>query len=264
MDTTPNTFKKILFTALLLCSMLPATTTYAVDPPESYTLLEPLPCITGTETGCTNGTIKVVQIDQYVTYAFNLFIALAAVAAVFMISWGGFLYMTSDAVGVKGEGLKKAQNAVYGLLLVLCAYLILKTINPQLVAIPPNLVPKLQIDAGKLQYNTFFFNSLAADMDRYANQSDTFNSNFTAARQTANDAEKKKKELLDQLDYLEYDLQLPDTDPEIQKIKAQISAVDNTLVTAKGRGVVEASKASMAGSGLVLTQNKISGLNDRN
>jgi hypothetical protein len=137
------------------------------DLPSQYTLLEPLPCIPGNGVVCEAGTQKTtVNFKEYIQYAFNLVIALAAVAAVFMIVWGGFQYMTSDAWSQKSEGIKKARTAVYGLLLVLCSYLILRTIDPRLVEIPDTLVPKLEL---KYDKNTVskFFNDVAEEADQY-------------------------------------------------------------------------------------------------
>jgi hypothetical protein len=78
---------------------------------------------------------------------YNLLVALGAVAAVVMITWGGFEYMTSDAVQGKSDGLKKVQNAIYGLLLILSSYLILRTIDPRFVVIPSSLVDPLGLSA---------------------------------------------------------------------------------------------------------------------
>ena len=105
-----------------------------------YTLLEPLPDLTSGG----GGTKDNVQFSEYVDYAFKLFIALAAFASVFMIVWGGLQYMSTDAWEGKSAGISKLKNAVLGLLLVLCSYLILQTIDPRLVSIPSTLVPPLQ------------------------------------------------------------------------------------------------------------------------
>ena len=65
-------------------------------------------------------------------------LALAVVLAVFMITVGGFEYMLSGAANTKSDALKKIQDAVWGLLLALVAYLLLYTIDPNLVS-PSNL-----------------------------------------------------------------------------------------------------------------------------
>jgi hypothetical protein len=113
---------------------------HAINAPDIYTPLAPLPNLENMQ------PMKEVSFKTYVTYVFNLLIALGAVAAVFEITWGGFEYMTTDAVSGKTDGLKRIQNAIYGLLLILCSYLILKTIDPRFVSIPSSLVTPLQMN----------------------------------------------------------------------------------------------------------------------
>ncbi len=108
---------------------------------DSYTPLAPLPDVTSSNLQLATN----VNFDSYIKYAFNLLIAMGAVAAVFMITFGGFQYMTADAVNSKSEGLDKIKNAIYGLLLILSSYLILRTIDPRFVNIPSTLVAPLNI-----------------------------------------------------------------------------------------------------------------------
>lgn len=136
--------------AVLMLAATITTTTQVFAAADPYKLLAPLPCnsslTTGTSVTCSGGQATSLDIKDYVQYTFNLLIALAAVAAVFMIVWGGLEYMTTDAIQGKKSGLDKLRNAVYGLLLVLCSYLILKTIDPRFVQIPNGLVPKLVLN----------------------------------------------------------------------------------------------------------------------
>lgn len=117
---------------------------------ESYTPLAPLPCIAGNGITCSGGNGAVqntVNFETYVQNMINLLIALSAVAAVVMIVWGGIEYMTTSSISGKGAGLDKVRHAIYGLLLVLCSFLILQTIDPRLTAIPTTLVPKITLSA---------------------------------------------------------------------------------------------------------------------
>ncbi len=107
-----------------------------------YTPLEPLPNFTSSGINGLNN--NPVQFSGYVSDAFKVAIAFAAFASVFMIVWGGLQYMSTDAWEGKSAGISKLKNAVFGLLLVLCSYLILETIDPRLVAIPATLVPPLK------------------------------------------------------------------------------------------------------------------------
>ena len=76
-------------------------------------------------------------------------LALAVVLAVIMITVGGFEYMLSGAVDTKTNAIKRIQDAVLGLLLALCSYLILYTIDPNLVS-PNNLtIPPITYTAAQ-------------------------------------------------------------------------------------------------------------------
>lgn len=77
----------------------------------------------------------VSSLTEYLSIIFPLAIGLAATLAVLMIAIGGIQYMFSNVPGVKGEGLNRIREAIWGLLLALAAYLILYTINPDLVAL---------------------------------------------------------------------------------------------------------------------------------
>ena len=149
-------FKKIfncvfVLTITLVVIMLGGTTarmahadTGSTDVTQAqYTLLTPLPelggnCPTGSDCTANNGTIKSIDLSQFISYAYKFMLALAVVLAVFMITVGGFEYMLSGAANTKSDALKKIQDAVWGLLLALVAYLLLYTIDPNLVS-PSNL-----------------------------------------------------------------------------------------------------------------------------
>lgn len=92
---------------------------------QPYTLLVPsLPGI---------GKGGVVTFPEWLPGAFNLTIGIAAGLAFIMITFGGILYATSDAVGTKNEGRGYITNAIIGLLFVIGAWVILNTINPEIL-----------------------------------------------------------------------------------------------------------------------------------
>ncbi|MCX6701865.1 MAG: hypothetical protein NTX96_01560 [Candidatus Zambryskibacteria bacterium] len=105
------------------------STTYAqgtpTQPNNDYTVLAPLPGIG--ENGATT------NLGTYLPAAFNIAIAVAAVLAFLVITYGGVLYATSDALSGKAQGREYIENAIYGLLLVIGAWVILYTINPQIL-----------------------------------------------------------------------------------------------------------------------------------
>lgn len=143
-------------------------TSAAAQTSPSYVLLTPLPCVgVSNGTTCTGGAngssqIKQIGIQDYLLYVFRLAIALTVFLAVVMTIWGGFKYMTTEAVLGKGEARKTIENAVLGLLLALASYLILYTINPNLVNLSKVAVPKLNVAVDQqLQNNIGNLNSSA-------------------------------------------------------------------------------------------------------
>jgi len=71
--------------------------------------------------------------STYLNTIMGIMIAIAAIAAVVMIVAGGLQYMTTDAVNSKADGKKKITSAIGGLILALSSWLILNTINPNIL-----------------------------------------------------------------------------------------------------------------------------------
>jgi len=137
--------KKIGIFIILATFFLPTIVALAADD-LSYTVLAPLPCIDGSGTPGTEGyksdctqTSNETTLEKYLPGVFKLAIGLSAVFAVLMIVIGGFQYISSDAIMKKSEGKERIKNAVFGLVLVISAWLILNTINPNLLEINLNI-----------------------------------------------------------------------------------------------------------------------------
>ncbi len=100
----------------------------------TYTLLEKLPGIGGDE-----GVVR--DFGTYLSQIFTLSLQLATVLAVVMVSFGGFKYLTTESFTGKSDAKTTITNAVIGLVILLTSYLLLNTINPDLVnqtfKIPP-------------------------------------------------------------------------------------------------------------------------------
>jgi hypothetical protein len=126
---------KIGILTVLAMIILPAVQTLAADN-NDYTVLAPLP---GTlKTGVSlNGSYTDLQ--TYLPGLFNLLIGLAAVAAVLNIVIGGFQYMSTDAINSKSAGKERIKNAIFALVLIIGAWLILYTINPNLLNLNLNI-----------------------------------------------------------------------------------------------------------------------------
>ncbi|MCX6819919.1 MAG: hypothetical protein NT019_01360 [Candidatus Adlerbacteria bacterium] len=96
----------------------------ASSPNLTYVPLEPLP---GQN---TNGQTNFCQLINLI---FKLLIYLGGMVAVLFLVLGGITYMISEVVNKKDFARRRIQAAVWGLLLLLSSYIILNTINPQLV-----------------------------------------------------------------------------------------------------------------------------------
>lgn len=123
--------KKIIAVLVVLAAIFSfaAEATAAEGDP---TVLAPLP-------GVANRAGDTTTFNQYVPAIFNLAIGLSAVFAVFMIVVGGFQYISTDAIQKKSDGKERIKNSVYGLIMVICAYLVLYTINPNLLKLDLNI-----------------------------------------------------------------------------------------------------------------------------
>lgn len=120
-----------LFTALSVVFLIIPIVTNAQNE-RSYVPLAPLPYTTNSKSVNPNPGEE-TTFSRYLVGAYQLFFGIAGILAVIMIIFGGFQYATTDAIGKKEDGRAMIQNAIYGLLLALGAYLILYTINPRLL-----------------------------------------------------------------------------------------------------------------------------------
>ena len=80
-----------------------------------------------------NKPIPVNDIPGYLNGLFVLIIGLSGILAVIVIIYGGVLYMSTDAYTGKAEGKSLIVRALWGLLIIALSYIILYTINPNLV-----------------------------------------------------------------------------------------------------------------------------------
>lgn len=80
-----------------------------------------------------DGYIEIPFFAQYVAAFQRWLIGASAVAAAIMIVYGGYLYIVSSAGAKVRQGRTVIIDALLGLLLVLGAYVILNTINPDLI-----------------------------------------------------------------------------------------------------------------------------------
>ncbi len=84
-----------------------------------------------------------VTLTEYIRYIYLFGLGLIGVAALGVLVYGGFTYMLSDTITSKDDAKKYIWGAISGLVLGLSAYLILNTINPDLVSLKGLTLPEI-------------------------------------------------------------------------------------------------------------------------
>ena len=97
------------------------------DGPMEYVLLEP--DVFGEEIK------QASSMANFLNEAFKFGLAIATALSVVEIVWGGVEIMLSESPFARTNGKERITNAIYGLLLALFSWLILYTINPQILEI---------------------------------------------------------------------------------------------------------------------------------
>ncbi|MBP9714999.1 MAG: L,D-transpeptidase [Candidatus Pacebacteria bacterium] len=112
----------------------------------NYELLAPLP---GIDAFFESDPAKnKCALGKYLNKLIILIIGIAAVLAMVMIVMGGITYMTSELVSSKEAGKQQITHAILGLLLALGAWLILNTINPNLLKLCLDNLPPATVTIG--------------------------------------------------------------------------------------------------------------------
>ena len=73
------------------------------------------------------------SLAQFFNSLFKAAIVVGALLAVLRLGYAGFVYMTTDLPGAKGNARSIISQTVLGLLLLLAVWLILKQINPDIL-----------------------------------------------------------------------------------------------------------------------------------
>lgn len=122
--------KKIIFLTILLLLIssyfLPIAHIQAAEEP-GYKIEVSVPG------GAKKGTP--VTLTQYVRYIYLVGLSAIGIAALGVLVYAGFMYMMAGTVTSKDEAKKRIWGALSGLVLALAAFLILYTINPDLVSL---------------------------------------------------------------------------------------------------------------------------------
>ncbi|MBN1584996.1 hypothetical protein JW899_01380 [Candidatus Uhrbacteria bacterium] len=87
------------------------------------------------------GVNQVVDIGEYLNLAYKYGLGIAAFLAAIMMIVGGFMYLTAGDSGRSSQGKEYIVNAVYGLAVAIGAYVLLATVNPDLLKMSLPKVP---------------------------------------------------------------------------------------------------------------------------
>ncbi len=118
------------------------------DGVRNYKLLTPLPSMGGNFDGQNFDATKSNSFSTYLNLMIRLIIGICAVLAMLMIVVGGIEYMTTELVSHKDEGKKRILGAIGGLILALGSYVVLNTINPDLLITDPQIKDAVLVTIG--------------------------------------------------------------------------------------------------------------------
>jgi hypothetical protein len=159
--------------------------------------------------------------------------------------------MTTDSWGNKSAGLEKVKNAVIGLLMVLSTYIILRTVNPALVAIPATLVPPITRLATTSASG--FLTQLSDDAKATSDKATEYAKNAQAATDAINAAKVHQAALNDQLS------KLPADDPGRLGINQQLQNDADTIKQQTIASVVNNTQSGLLTSLVSLQRQAIAG-----
>ncbi|MFA6131927.1 MAG: pilin [Patescibacteria group bacterium] len=114
-----------------------STYRFCYPPPMEYELGVSLP-IAGRITASVTG------LGDYVDKTYKFLLSIATIFAVLMLMVGGLQYVSSPGGGEISKAKERITKALTGLVLLMCAALILFTVNPQLIKLEMPQIPKMQ------------------------------------------------------------------------------------------------------------------------
>ena len=91
---------------------------------------EPLAPIKGPDGAVLNGA---TDFPGYLQAIYRIGIGLCFVLGVIMFTWAGIEYIVSESMNTKGDARSRMTNALIGLAIALVSYILLNTINPDLL-----------------------------------------------------------------------------------------------------------------------------------
>jgi lysophospholipase L1-like esterase len=107
----------------------PASAPTTNAPPIIPNLNVEIPGFAFTGSAVTEDTSSLLA--QYIAGLYRFGVSIAAIAATVMFTWGAFLYLLGSAIPSIHSGKGIMIDAVFGMILVLTAHMLLRTINPE-------------------------------------------------------------------------------------------------------------------------------------
>lgn len=112
----------------------PAVPTLTPVKPE---LSVPIPGLTLSEAYVEGDQLVVPYLAQYISAVYRYLLGISTLVAIIVVICGGFLYLVGETAGSTQKGLTLIKDAIGGLVVLYCSYLILWTVNPNLVNLQP-------------------------------------------------------------------------------------------------------------------------------
>ncbi len=172
---------------------------------------------------------------QVVTNIYGVSIGIAAILAVAMIVWAGVEYATVESLGGKSDAKDRWHGALIGLVLLLSSYIILKTINVDLVNINLDLGTPIKGDvmAGNLQSALDSYDSVLKEKNKneaavatLTNERNARQARLTALEAAGNGNSAEANALRTNVSLAEADLA-----SATQKLEASKTAFDSVIRT---------------------------------
>ncbi len=136
-------FLKLIFSLLPLLFLTSSVLAAPTPTPTTYHLLAPIGGVNEVQAGDSG------SFTQYLQFMINITMGVTAALSVIILIWGGIEYIFASVSESAKKGAKeRITNAIFGILIALSAYLLLNTINPDLIKLG---LPTLQLPAVSTQ-----------------------------------------------------------------------------------------------------------------
>ena len=139
-NISPNVSSPVITPNQQLMSGPPASAACGISPANgkwNYCLLAPMNGLIGDNSANGTSTVEVVDISlgirPFFAKMYRVGVTVAVGLAIIMISFGGIQLATTDSISGTDAGRKKINAAFLGLFIALFSYVLLYTINPELV-----------------------------------------------------------------------------------------------------------------------------------